>query len=261
MTTVSRLQDELRASKEELSKVADQIKQLGCIKRALEKKVKDIKSELNLLNERESSVTKYDHDDFPWYKEMMSKLRTIFKIEDFRSHQKSAINATMLGVDLLLVMPTGGGKSLCFQLPAVLSAGVTVVVSPLISLMVDQLQGLQLLGVHTEIFNGQSDRQDTKRIFAAMSDPKSELKMLYVTPEKLAKSKRLMSQLEKMYRYEKQFTSDVYAQFLHVFGNLEIFIRVAYLGLGGSQGLLLTKFIVVHNGVMISGRFILLYFY
>lgn len=87
-----------------------------------------------------------------------------------------------------------------FQLPAVLSKGVTLVVSPLISLMEDQLQSLNALGIPTAIFNSQTDKDDTKAIFSKMIDPKSNLKLLYVTPEKLAKSKRLMSQLEKMYR-------------------------------------------------------------
>lgn len=66
--------------------------------------------------------------------------------------------------------------------------------------MEDQLQSLQELGIPTAIFNSQTDKDATKQIFADMINPQSTLKLLYVTPEKLAKSKRLMSQLEKMYR-------------------------------------------------------------
>lgn len=76
-------------------------------------------------------------------------------------------------------------------------------ISPLVSLMEDQLQSLQALGIETEIYNGQSSKEDTKRIFQAMIDPNSKLRMLYVTPEKLAKSKRLMSQVQKMYRVDR----------------------------------------------------------
>lgn len=204
ITTVSRLQDELRSSKKELATVSEQLQQLGARKWELQKRVEDIKSELNLLNENESSsMSKYHGDDFPWSQEMQTKLKTVFNIQNFRSHQKAGINATMLGADLILVMPTGGGKSLCFQLPAILSKGVTLVVSPLISLMEDQLQGLKSLGIETEILNSQADRQESKRIFQLMEDPNSKMKLLYVTPEKLAKSKLLMSQIEKMYRAER----------------------------------------------------------
>jgi ATP-dependent DNA helicase Q1 len=182
------------------SSSSEQLKQLTQRKRDLDKKVKDLKAELDLLNESESGVTQFDRDDFPWGGKMMSVLRDVFRIQDFRSHQKVAVNATMSGLDLILIMPTGGGKSLCFQLPAVLSEGVTLVVSPLISLMEDQLQGMQALDISTAIFNGQTGKDETKMIFDGMINPKSNLKLLYVTPEKIAKSKRLLSQLEKMYR-------------------------------------------------------------
>lgn len=103
----------------------------------------------------------------------------------------------MSGVDLLLIMPTGGGKSLCFQLPAVLSKGLTLVVSPLLSLMQDQLQGLQELGIRTKVFSGSTDKEESKALLREVGDPESGLRLLYVTPEKLAKSKTLMNQLEK----------------------------------------------------------------
>lgn len=72
---------------------------------------------------------------FPWSKNIKEKLKTIFNIDKFRSQQLETINVTMSKIDVILVAPTGGGKSLCFQLPAVSDTGLTLVVSPLISLM------------------------------------------------------------------------------------------------------------------------------
>ncbi|CAG7822773.1 unnamed protein product [Allacma fusca] len=195
-----RLQDDLRSAKEELTQTISQIKKLQERKRELDGRISNIKCELDMLSKGGSASAQYEVDTFPWSDEMMSKLRSVFKIEDFRSYQKAAVNATMNNLDCLLIMPTGGGKSLCFQLPAILSKGITLVVSPLISLMEDQLQSMKELGIHTALFNSNTSREETKFIFDSMINPSATLKLLYVTPEKLAKSKRLMSQLEKAYR-------------------------------------------------------------
>lgn len=72
---------------------------------------------------------------YPWSKILREKLTSVFGIDEFRSQQLETINATMSKVDVILVAPTGGGKSLCFQLPAVCDTGITLVVSPLVSLM------------------------------------------------------------------------------------------------------------------------------
>lgn len=74
-------------------------------------------------------------ENFPWSKNIKEKMKSIFNLDKFRSQQLETINVTMSKIDVMLVAPTGGGKSLCFQLPAVSDAGVTLVVSPLISLM------------------------------------------------------------------------------------------------------------------------------
>jgi ATP-dependent DNA helicase Q1 len=72
---------------------------------------------------------------YPWSSTLKEKLDKVFGLKEWRSQQLETINVTMSKLDVILVAPTGGGKSLCFQLPAVCDAGITLVVSPLISLM------------------------------------------------------------------------------------------------------------------------------
>ena len=74
-------------------------------------------------------------------------MRDIFGFNEFRPGQSEVINAVADGKNVLAIMPTGGGKSICFQLPAIMNSGLTVVISPLIALMRDQVRGLQAVGV------------------------------------------------------------------------------------------------------------------
>lgn len=143
--------------------------------------------------------TDWEHGHFEWTDQVTEKLKSFFKLESFRPLQSSCINASLSGKDVILIMPTGGGKSLCYQLPAVLSSGVTLVVSPLVSLMEDQLMSVKSLGIESSMLNASCSREEVNRVHGAMTDKKGELKLLYVTPEKIAKSKRFMSKLEKMY--------------------------------------------------------------
>ncbi|KAK7453534.1 hypothetical protein VKT23_011814 [Stygiomarasmius scandens] len=80
---------------------------------------------------------------FDWSTRMKTELARTFKIEDFKSCQLGTCNAVMAGRNVLCVMPTGGGKSLTYQLPAILSPGITLVISPLVSLIQDQIQNLK----------------------------------------------------------------------------------------------------------------------
>ena len=96
-------------------------------------------------------------------------------------------------------MPTGGGKSLTFQLPALLSSGFTLVISPLVSLMEDQLMSLKDYDIDACLLNAASSRDHVNTVHNRMITKGSGLKMLYVTPEKIAKSKRFMAKLEKAY--------------------------------------------------------------
>ena len=122
----------------------------------------------------------------------------------------------------MVIMPTGGGKSLCFQLPALMDTGVTLVVSPLVSLMEDQLWILRSLGIRADTLNGSSTKEHVKLIQTEMVDAKSSLKLLYVTPEKLAKSKMFMNKLEKMYelgRFSRLVVDEVHC--CSTYGNEE----------------------------------------
>src|SRR5512141_2601978 len=85
--------------------------------------------------------------------ELREQLQNLFGLDDFRTAQQGVIEAVLAGQDVLCVMPTGAGKSLCYQLPAVVQGGITIVVSPLIALMKDQVQQLQESGIEAVLVN------------------------------------------------------------------------------------------------------------
>ena len=110
-------------------------------------------------------------------------LRSSFGLEAFRPHQEEVVQAVLAGRDTLLCLPTGGGKSLTYQLPAVLLEGLTLVVSPLIALMDDQVRALQGRGVRAACVHSQIERPERERRLDAAV--RGELDLLYVTPERL----------------------------------------------------------------------------
>ena len=150
-------------------------------------------------SKKKESNKDWSGKDFPWSQNVETAREDIFNIKTFRPLQLECINATMSGSDCILIMPTGGGKSLCFQLPAVISKGITLVVSPLISLIEDQLMALKELKIDSTFLNANCSKGEVNAVHHAMVDKKSDLKLLYVTPEKIAKSKRFMAKLEKTY--------------------------------------------------------------
>ncbi|KAJ1361469.1 hypothetical protein KIN20_020728 [Parelaphostrongylus tenuis] len=161
------------------------------------------KAEIELALENRSvehderiASTQFD-GTFSWSEEVDSILSKVFHISSFRPFQREVINAIMSGVDTLVVMSTGAGKSLCYQLPAIAMKGLIVVISPLISLIEDQLASLRKLGVEGAALNQSTSKEDVKRIESQITQNTSPLRLLYITPEKLAKSKRLMNRLEK----------------------------------------------------------------
>ena len=112
-----------------------------------------------------------------------SALSTVFGFSDFRPGQEDVLAATLAGKDVLAVMPTGSGKSLCFQLPAIIRGGLTLVVSPLIALMRDQVAQLRELGVEAASLNSSSDDDERRRVARGLDD--RSLRLLYVAPERL----------------------------------------------------------------------------
>ena len=111
-------------------------------------------------------------------------LKTVFGYDEFRPLQKDIISNVLKGHDTLAVMPTGGGKSLCYQLPALILEGITVVVSPLISLMQDQVSSLETSGIHSAFLNSSLSWEDYCK--ATDEIKAGKVKIVYVSPEGLA---------------------------------------------------------------------------
>ncbi len=111
-------------------------------------------------------------------------LTSVFGFSDFRPGQEEIVRAVAAGRNTLAIMPTGGGKSLCFQLPALMREGVTVVISPLIALMRDQVRGLEAAGVAAGALNSGNTEAETDAVHARLQA--GELKLLYMAPERLA---------------------------------------------------------------------------
>lgn len=115
--------------------------------------------------------------------DLLSPLKQRFGFDSFRPGQEAIVRDILCGRDVLAIMPTGGGKSLCFQLPALLRPGVCIVVSPLIALMQDQVRLLQDNGIEATFINSSLQRAEVARRFARLD--RGELKLLYVAPERL----------------------------------------------------------------------------
>lgn len=122
-------------------------------------------------------------------------LKDVFGYDHFRPGQAEVVEALLAGEHALAVMPTGSGKSLCFQIPALLKGGLTIVVSPLVALMEDQVAALKLAGVAAETINSTRDRD--ANVEAWKRAAAGETRLLYLAPERLM-TERMLSALARL---------------------------------------------------------------
>jgi ATP-dependent DNA helicase RecQ len=128
-----------------------------------------------------------------------SLLKTIFGYETFRPNQEEIISAIVDGKDVFASMPTGGGKSLCYQIPGMIFSGLTVVISPLIALMKDQVDEAVSRGIPAAFLNSSLTGKEISKIYSQLNH--GEIKLLYLSPERLA----LEGYLEKLSRFQIRF--------------------------------------------------------
>ncbi|KAF8713392.1 ATP-dependent DNA helicase, partial [Rhizoctonia solani] len=162
-----------------------------------------------------AGTTNYaDPGGFEWTDDVKKRMRAVFGIKAFRLCQEGVVNAVMDGRDVVCVMPTGGGKSLTYQLPALVLPGCTLVISPLVALIMDQVMHLRENGIEAVMLTGATKKEESRSIMQRLaqagkskgivaadmvgSSREKPIKLCYVTPEKIAKSKTFTSTLEKM---------------------------------------------------------------
>jgi len=145
----------------------------------------------------------------PWSRDVKAAMKERFHLRGFRQNQLEAINATLAGKDAFVLMPTGGGKSLCYQLPSIISSGrtrgVTIVISPLLSLMQDQVDHLQKLKIQAFLINSEVTAEHRRLIMESLRHPNVEqfIQLLYVTPEMISKSQALVNAFKDLHRRGK----------------------------------------------------------
>ena len=158
-----------------------------------------LSSDLDIVAE----TAEFRRQDYPWSKEVKDILLKTFKLTSFRQNQLEAINAALIGKDCFVLMPTGGGKSLCYQLPALVrsgkTSGITIVISPLLSLIQDQIQSLKSKGVNAVFLSGNLDFEERREIFEDLRNYPPSIKLLYMTPEMINKSHQTQTSISNLH--------------------------------------------------------------
>lgn len=197
------LEADQRRLREAQKKLTDIISIIDIKSKELQQLRREKKTTEQLIETLEESINNISFNDtqqfFSWSKQVKDVLRNVFKIQSFRCYQETVINCTLSKRDCIYVAATGSGKSLVFQLPALISDGITLVVSPLLSLMEDQVVQMDQLGIPAVVLNSSTPNDIFRSACKSMVDSNASLKLIYVTPEKLSKNKFFMAQIEKMY--------------------------------------------------------------
>ncbi|XP_065671486.1 recQ-like DNA helicase BLM isoform X7 [Hydra vulgaris] len=139
------------------------------------------------------------NDNHPLKSQVTKVLKASFGLHAFRQNQLDAILSALDKKDCFVLMPTGGGKSLCYQLTALLTPGLTVVVSPLRSLIIDQVQKLKSLKISAAYLSSDVTKDEEQQVYIDLASREPSIKLLYVTPEKLSISYKLTSCFKGLY--------------------------------------------------------------
>ena len=158
-----------------------------------EKEFRDCNVRNGALNAR------WKRTDFPWSADLRSFNKNHFGYDMFRKQQLEIMNASLDGSDVFVLMPTGGGKSLCYQLPALCSRGLTVVVSPLVALIQDQVNQLEIAGIPCGSLGSATDPDERQRVTSALYASPPGIKLLYLTPEKISHSDSLWGHFNRLH--------------------------------------------------------------
>ena len=124
--------------------------------------------------------------------QLIPTLKKYFGFDSFRDQQETIIQTVLNKKDALVIMPTGGGKSICFQLPALIFPKLTIVISPLIALMKDQVDGLKANGIEASFYNSSQSSPEQAEILDKIT--KQKLKLLYVAPESLGGIQQILDE-------------------------------------------------------------------
>ena len=141
------------------------------------------------------------HGKHEWTGEIYRALKNVFKLQSFRENQLNAINSTLAGEDVFVLMPTGGGKSLCYQLPAIVksgvTSGVTIVISPLISLMEDQVSHLEQKNIKASMLNSKMSADERRHVYNLFIN--GYIDLMYLSPEMISRSGQCRRAISKLY--------------------------------------------------------------
>jgi RecQ family ATP-dependent DNA helicase len=146
-----------------------------------------------------AEVLRWAPEAFPWSRELRKALRHNFGLTGFRRHQLEAMNCSIAGHDCLVLMPTGGGKSLCYQCPAIAQPGVTIVISPLLSLMQDQVNSLTAKEIPALSLTSENEHMQGTLVQHVLSE-ETKIKLVYLTPEKIGRSSQIHQMLLSLHR-------------------------------------------------------------